>query len=68
MNKQAEPTTPMIRCNFYIPPDQLEFLREHSTKTNLTTAHLVRDAIRHYARNLGVKLAPESAMTWRTSK
>ena len=50
----------MIRRQFFIPADQIAFLRQQSKDTDRTKAYIVREAIRFYAaQKLGVKLAPE---------
>lgn len=51
-----------IRRQFFIAKDQSSFLREIAFKRNTSQAHIVRDAIRAWAKdNTKTKLAPEPA-------
>lgn len=50
----------MIRCQFFIAPDQVAFLKQLNKTTAHSRASIVREAIRFYAaQKLGIKLAPE---------
>jgi predicted DNA-binding protein len=50
----------MIRRQFFIPADQIAFLRAQSKATDRTKAYIVREAIRFYAsQKFDTKLAPE---------
>jgi hypothetical protein len=47
------------RIQFYLPRDQLKFLDEQHIKTLKPRAFFVREAIRLYAKKLGVTLSAE---------
>jgi hypothetical protein len=47
------------RCQFFLAPDQVVFLAKQHKRLGLTQGYVVREALRQYARGVGVKLAPE---------
>ena len=47
------------RVQFYLPKDQLKFLDQQHVKTLKPRAFFVREAIRLYAKKLGVTLSAE---------
>jgi hypothetical protein len=55
----SKSTAVMLRRQYCIAPDQVEFLRQLARKTRQTKAFHVREALRLYAHKLGVKLEPE---------
>lgn len=60
MNSPSRANATMIRCQFFIAPDQVAFLTQLHKDTDHSRASIVREAIRFYAsQKLGIKLAPE---------
>ena len=47
------------RCQIFLAPDQVAFLQKRGRRLELTQGYLVREAIREYARSVGVKLELE---------
>ena len=47
------------RCQIFLAPDQVAFLGRQRRRLEVTQGYLVREALRQYAKALGVKLAPE---------
>ena len=47
------------RCQIFLAPDQVAFLGKRGRRLRRTQGYLVREALRAYARSVGVKLAPE---------
>jgi hypothetical protein len=56
---RQEPTPNFNRVQFYLPKDHLKFLDDQHIKTLKPRAFFVREALRLYAKKLGITLSAE---------